>query len=59
MATSIVPRSPTVVLTTNLPVFMPAFLNSPCRTLFGIVIRVDKLVNALLVPDFIGEGKDL
>ena len=34
---------------------MPAFLNSPCKTLFGIVMRFDKLVNALLVPDFNGD----
>ena len=35
---------------------MPAFLKSPCKTLFGIVIRLDKLSNALLVPVFICDG---
>jgi len=35
---------------------MPAFLKSPCKTLFGIVIRLDKFSKALLVPVLIGEG---
>ena len=58
-ATSIVPRSPTVVFTTNLPVFIIAVLTSPCKTLLGIVIRVDKFVTAFFVPFWIGSGKFL
>jgi hypothetical protein len=40
-------------------VFITAVFKSPCKILFGIVMRLDKLVNTLLVLDFIGEGKDL
>ena len=48
--TAIVPRSPTVVLTTNLPELIIAVLTSPCKMLLGIVIRLDKFLAALLVP---------
>ena len=41
----------------NLPELIPAFLNSPCKILFGIVTKFDKLSNELLTPAFIGEGK--
>ena len=58
-ATSIVPNSPTVVLITNLPVFIIAVLTSPCKTLLGIVIRFDKFLTALLVPFWIGSGNFL
>ena len=49
-ATSNIPTTPTVVLTINLPVLIPAFLNSPCKILLGIVISVDRLSKALPVP---------
>ena len=56
-ATSNIPKTPIVVFTTNLPVLTPAFFNSPCKTLFGMVTNLDKLSRALLTPDLIGEGK--
>ena len=37
-------------MTNNLPVLMNAVLTSPCKTLFGIVIKLDKFLTALLVP---------
>ena len=36
-----------------------ADLMSPCKTLFGMVIRLDKLFNTLLVLDLTGAGKAL
>ena len=47
------------VLTTNLPVLIPAVLNSPCRTLFGIVTREERLTKTLLVPVLTGVDKPL
>ena len=44
LATSTVPKSPIVVFTTNLPVLIIAVLTSPCKTLFGIVIKLDKFL---------------
>ena len=38
---------------------IPAFFNSPCKILFGIVTKVDKLSRELLTPVFNGEGKTL
>ena len=58
-ATSIKPKTPTVVFIKNLPVLVPASLNSPCRMLFGIVIRFERLSNELLTPDLTGDGKTL
>jgi len=49
LATSIVPKSPTVVLTANLPVFIIAVLTSPCKILLGIVIKLDKFVTTFFV----------
>ena len=51
------PKIPTVVFIINLPEFIPAFFNSPCKILFGIVTKVDKLSRELLTPIFNGEGK--
>ena len=53
----IIPKIPTVVFITNLPVFIPAFFKSPCKILFGIVTKFDKLLNELLTPVLIGDGK--
>ena len=47
------------MLRTNLPVLIIAVLTSPCKTLFGIVIKVDKFVTAFLVPFRMGSGKFL
>ena len=52
-------NSQIVVLITNLPVFIPAFLNSPCKTLFGIVTTLLKFSSELLTPDLTGFGKIL
>ena len=41
---------PIVVFTASLAVFINANFKSPCKTLFGIVIKEDKLLTALLVP---------
>ena len=58
-ATSNIPRIPTVVLTTNLPVLIPAFLNSPCRMLLGIVKSEEILISTLLVPVLTDDGNFL
>ena len=50
---------PRVVFTTNLTEFFPAFLASPCKRLFGIVTRFDKLLSTLLVPLLSGTGSFL
>ena len=54
-----IPTIPTVVLTTNLPVLIPALVKSPWRRLLGIVTSDDKLSTALPVPALTGEGKIL
>ena len=38
---------------------MPAFFNSPCKILLGIVTKFDKLFNELLTPVFKGDGNTL
>ena len=48
-----------MVFRTNLLAFSPAFANSPCSKLFGIVTTFDKLFSELLTPLLNGEGKDL
>ena len=50
-ATSIIPNNPTVVFTTNRPVLITAVFISPCKTLLGIVIKVDKFFNDIGVKD--------
>ena len=59
LATSIVPSNPTVVFKASLAVLIIANLTSPCKILFGIVIRLDKFLTALLVPLCIGSGNFL
>ena len=46
-----------MVLIINLPVFTPAFENSPWSKLFGIVITLDKFPKELLTPLLTGVGK--
>ena len=53
------PKIPIVVLMINLPELTPAFFNSPCKILFGIVTSVDRLSRELLTPVLIGEGSTL
>ena len=59
LATSNIPSIPIVEFTTSLPVLIAANFRSPCRTLFGIVIKVDRLFKAFPVPFLIGTGKAL
>ena len=54
-----IPTIPTVVLTINLKVFLPAMSNSPCKTLFGIVNSVEIFPTKLLVPVLTGDGRYL
>ena len=53
------PRIPTVVFKMNLTVFTPAFAKSPWSTLFGIVIRFERLSKELPTPVLNGEGNFL
>ena len=50
---------PIVVLIINLLELTPAFFNSPCKILLGIVTNVDILSRELLTPALIGDGKTL
>ena len=59
VATSNIPSIPIVEFTTSLPVLTAANFRSPCRTLFGIVIKVERLFKAFPVPFLIGTGKAL
>ena len=43
----------------SLALLFAAEPKSPCRMLFGIVIKFDKLFKALLVPVLIGDGNFL
>ena len=55
----IYPKLPTVVFIKNLPELVPAFAKSPCRILFGIVTKCERLSRELLTPVLIGDGKTL
>ena len=43
----------------DLPELIPAFFNSPCKILFGIVTKLERLSKELLIPALTGEGKVL
>ena len=57
VATSNIPSIPIVEFITSLPVLIAANFRSPCRTLFGIVIKVDRLFKAFPVPFLIFHKK--